>query len=242
MPKHVLILGCGRSGTSIFGELFEELSCYNYHSEPPYSQLKFWDFSQAMAVKVPKESAEFRPTRGLSFPLDDLLDTIDGPLQIYWQVRHPLDTICSLRVGISRNWGHHPRPEDWEDWVDRPLLEQCAHHWTYINTVGFEPVKSRVVISRFEDMVANPLGFAKHIAKALDVDVAQHQGELEAWAGRVQNTNNKDFIEAKTSRPYSTADHQVRVGRWRENLSEEDVEILLPMIKAQMEQFGYSIV
>ena len=32
--KNVLILGCGRSGTSIFGELFESLPGFSYLSEP----------------------------------------------------------------------------------------------------------------------------------------------------------------------------------------------------------------
>ncbi len=241
MPKHVLILGCGRSGTSIFGELFEQLSCYRYYSEPAYANLKKLDYSQPQAVKVPKESAGYRSTAGLSFPLDDLLATVPGELQVYWQVRHPLDTICSLRVGISRNWGHHPRPNDWQEWLDKSLLEQCAYHWNYINTIGFEKVESIVAISRFEDMIADPLGFAYYIAKQLEVEISAHQSELEAWARRVQNTNNKDFVEAKTSRPYSTTDHQVRVGRWRENLTQEQVECVLPLIHTTMEAFNYRV-
>ncbi len=241
MPKHVLILGCGRSGTSIFGELFEQLSCYAYHSEPPYASLKDFDYGKATAVKVPKGSSGFEPTPGLSFPLEDLLTTFTGEIQLYWQVRHPLDTICSLRVGISRNWGHHPRPHDWEEWLSRPLLEQCAHHWDYINTVGFQKVQHLVSLSRFEDMIANPLGFALHIAEEAGVDIPKHQSELEAWARRVQNTNNEDFVEAMTSRPYSTKDHKVRVGRWRENLSEEEMLGILPLINTTMKKFDYDI-
>ena len=241
MPKHVLILGCGRSGTSIFGELFEQLSCYTYHSEPPYAMLKTWDYEQALAVKVPREPLELAPSPGLSIPLSDLLQTVEGPLQIYWQIRHPLDTICSLRVGISRNWGHHPRPPDWQDWLKRPLLEQCAHHWTYINTVGYNHVSDRVVLSRFEHLIDHPLDFARQIAQQVEVDFTKYQGELAAWAGRVQNTNNENFVEAQTSRPYSTTDHTVRVGRWRENLSEEEVGAIFPMIAEPMERFGYSL-
>lgn len=241
MPKHVLILGCGRSGTSIFGELFEHLSCYTYHSEPPYAEMKTWNYDEPQAVKVPKGSEAYPPTLGLSFPLDDLLQTVGDDLQIYWQIRHPLDTICSLRVGISRNWGHHPRPHDWQDWLDRPLLEQCAHHWNYINTVSYAQVADRVLLSRFEDMIAAPLGFAQHIAQQVGLDAEQYQEDLASWARRVQNTNNSDFVEAKTSRPYSTTDHQVRVGRWRENLTEAEALHLVPMIEQPMTRFGYSL-
>lgn len=242
MPvAHVLILGCGRSGTSIFGELFEQLSCYNYHSEPPYVQLKTWSYDSPVAVKVPKESAEFPPTRGLSFPLEDLLSTFPKPRKTYWQVRHPLDTICSLKVGIAKNWGHHPCPADWQTWLSRPLIERCAHHWAYLNTVGYEQVADLVEVSRFEDMIADPLGFATRIAKEVGVDIDHHQMELQQWAQRVQNTNNKNFIEAKTSRPYSTDDHRVKVGRWKENMTAEEVAQVMPIIASAMERMGYQI-
>ncbi len=132
VPHHVVILGCGRSGTSIFGELFEHLPDYRYYSEPPLASLATLDYSAPVAMKVPRESEGFHCSPGLSFPLDTLLAIIPAPRTIYWQLRHPLDTICSLRV---------------------------------------------------------------------------------------QNTNNGQFVEAKTSRAYSRTDHTVRVERWRENLS-----------------------
>lgn len=240
-PAHVLILGCGRSGTSIFGELFEDLSCYHYQSEPPYTELKTWSYDSPIAVKVPKESVGFQPTRGLSFPLEDLLQTIPSPRKIYWQVRHPLDTICSLKVGIAKNWGHHPRPADWEAWLSRPLIERCAHHWAYLNTIGYEQVADLAQLSRFEDMIADPLGFAIRIANEVGVDIDHHQMELQQWAQRVQNTNNKNFVEAKTSRPYSTTDHRVKVGRWKENLTAEEVAQVEPIIRPAMERMGYQI-
>ena len=71
-PHHVLILGCGRSGTSIVGEFFQHLSSYTYFSEPPYVDLKAYDYAQPIAIKVPTESENFSSTEGLSFPLDDL--------------------------------------------------------------------------------------------------------------------------------------------------------------------------
>lgn len=238
---HVLILGCGRSGTSIFGELFEHLPDYQYYSEPSYNTLKHLDFSTPIAIKVPKSHPDFPSTIGLSFPLEDLLQTIPPPIKWYWQVRHPLDTICSLRVGIARNWGHHPRPEDWKEWLARPLLEQCAHHWNYINTLGYEAVKDLVQIKHFEDMIDDALAFAEGIAQDIGANVHENQVALQNWANRVQNTNNKQFIEAQTSRAYSTKDHQVRVARWKENLSAAEVGKLVPMVKKPAERFGYML-
>lgn len=238
---HVLILGCGRSGTSIFGELFDQLPPYTYFSEPSFSTCLSGSFETPIAVKVPRNSADYPPPPGLSIPIEPLLTKIPGRLQIYWQVRHPLDAICSLRVGISRNWGHHPRPLDWEDWLDRPLIEQCAHHWTYLNTIGFEHVAHLASLCRFEEMIADPLTFATNIYQEVGGNPADHQAEIQAWANRVQNTNNQQFVEAITSRPYSTTDHQVRVDRWKENLSEEELEQVLAIIEEAAHRMGYAL-
>ncbi|MBX2821610.1 MAG: hypothetical protein KTR29_18070 [Rhodothermaceae bacterium] len=240
-PCHVVILGCGRSGTSIFGELFDHLPYYSYYSEPDFSELLSHGFDTPLAVKVPRESPEYGATEGLSFPLDLLLSEIRSPWQMYWQVRHPLDTIASLRIGISRNWGHHPRPPDWRDWLERPLIEQCAHHWAYINTVGYQKVKDMVKITRFETMIEDPLRFATSISSDVGLVPDKSSAALRAWARRVQNTNNEHFIEAMTSRSYSRPDHTVRVGRWRENLSDEEVKSVIPIIKEAAEIFDYSL-
>lgn len=240
VPSHVIILGCGRSGTSIFGELFDHLSAYRYYSEPPFAEAMTLDYSQPVAMKVPRESEGFPPDAGLSFPLETLLETVPS-LQFYWQVRHPLDTICSLRVGISRNWGHHPRPPDWQEWLSRPLLEQCAHHWNYINTAGYSQVAEYVTITRFEDMVKDSLAFARSISEQVGLDTQQHEQHLQQWAERVQNKNNDQFVEAETSRPYSTQDHSVKIARWKENLSPDEVVQVLPLIQDTAEKFGYNL-
>ncbi len=238
-PHHVIILGCGRSGTSIFGELFEHLDAYVYYSEPPFATLVDLDYTSPVAVKVPKESVGYPPTPGLSFPLETLLATVPEPRRVYWQVRHPLDTICSLRVGIAQDWGHHPRPPDWQAWLNRPLLEQCAHHWNYLNSVGFAQVAHLATVTRFEDMLADPLGFAQRIGDNVGITSSDYQSPLEAWAQRVQNTDNAQFVEAKTSQAYSRPDHRVKIGRWKENLSESEVAQIVPIVQATAKKAGY---
>ncbi|MEM9673568.1 MAG: sulfotransferase domain-containing protein [Cyclobacteriaceae bacterium] len=241
VPNHVVILGCGRSGTSIFGELFDHLPDYRYYSEPSFSEVVDFNYSQPVAMKVPRESEGFLPDAGLSFPLKILLERVSSPLQFYWQVRHPLDTICSLKVGISRNWGHHPKPPDWQDWLNRPLLERCAHHWNYINTVGYQQVAEHVTVTRFEDMLKDSLAFAQSISEQVGLDIRQNEPYLRQWANRVQNKNNNQFVEAETSRPYSTKDHSVKIARWKENLSPTEVTQILPLIRDTAEKFDYDL-
>ena len=102
--SNVKILDCGRSGTSIFGELFQQLNNYTYFSEPLYEELLKFNNKNPVAVKVPRESTGYPSDPGLSFPLSQYLKLLPGSKTVFWQVRNPLDTICSLKVGISNYW------------------------------------------------------------------------------------------------------------------------------------------
>ena len=241
MSHHVLILGCGRSGTSIFGELFEHLPEYTYFSEPPFSEMIDFKFETPVAVKVPKSSEGFPATMGLSFPLDVMKSTVPVDTSWFWQVRHPLDAIASLKVGIANDWGHHPRPADWTEWRKRSLIEQCAHHWTWINTHGFRAVRDIATVCRFESLIRDPLRFSIEICENAAINWKQHEANIASWCDRIQDTNNERFVEAKTSRRYSRPDHSRRVGRWRENLTEEDVRLAIPIVRSAASQFGYDL-
>ena len=236
----VMILGCGRSGTSIFGELFDGLGPYVYESEPLFRDVIERPVAQAWAVKVPRESEGYPPDPGLSFPLAALLDAHRSTV-LFWIVRHPLDAISSLRIGIGQGWEHHPRPPDWEQWLQRPLIERCAHHWTYINAFGYERVRSLAKLVYFEDMIREPYGFASEICAALHLSLEQHEVFLRKWAARVQDTNNRQFVEAVTSQSLSRPDHSVRVGRWKENLSVDDVRAAVGIIGDVGQTFGYDM-
>ena len=239
--KHVVLLGCGRSGTSIFGELFDTLDGYTYYSEPPFSDVMGYDFTDPVAVKVPRESADFAPTPGLSFPLSTLQRVVANRLHLFWIVRHPLDAICSLRPGIANDWGHHPQPPDWKQWLPRPLIEQCAHHWDYINSLGFEQIRNVATVVHFEDMIAEPAEFARGVCAELGINGGSQRANLQTWSDRVQDSNNSAFIEAECSRNYSRPDHRVRVGRWKENLSASEVDAASNLVRETAATFGYIV-
>lgn len=244
MPRDALVLGCGRSGTSIFGELFEALPGYRYVSEPTLEELAAAsadrpDASPALATKVPQAHPDHPAPVGLPLPLDVMVDALLQPALV-WVVRHPLDAIASLRVGIDDGWGHHPRPPDWEAWLDRPLVERCAHHWASINGAGWEAVADEVAaIVRFEDLIAAPEDVARDVADLVGADA--DAPAVEAWWRRVRDRDDEHFVEALTSRGRSRPDHSVRVGRWRENLSEEEVARAVPIVADAAARFGYDL-
>jgi hypothetical protein len=237
MPP-VMILGCGRSGTSIFGEMFSFIEGYTYQSEPPFDDVMAADYSRPQAFKVPRESGRYPAQPGLSFPVTAVLNRAPE-MKFFWIVRHPLDAISTLRVGISQNWGHHPRPPDWKQWLERPLIEQCAHHWAYINSVGYDRLAGRATLVRFEAMIHDPIRFAHMICRTIGLGPGDRGTALESWAQRVQNTDNANFVEAAQSRNYSRRDHSVRVGRWRENLSEKEASAASKIVASANSRYGY---
>ncbi len=239
--SHAIVLGCGRSGTSIFGELFAGLPDYRYHSEPPFEDLAGYGYGAPVAIKVPKPAPGRATSPGLPFLVDELCAAVAEPRQIFWMVRHPLDAICSLRVGISKNWGHHPRPPDWETWLTQPLPRRCAHHWVHINSLGYEQVRHVARLHRFEDMICDPLGFARGVCSEVGLDPGPCEDSLRRWARRVQDRNNGDFEEAECSKPYSRPDHRTKVGRWRENLSAAEAADLVPLVAEVAARFGYQL-
>lgn len=241
VAAHALILGCGRSGTSIFGELFESLPGFTYVSEPFLADLPTVASGELLAVKVPRQGTEDHPPAGLPVDPGELYRAMPKPLVVFWQVRHPLDAVCSLRVGISKGWGHHPRPPDWRDWLHRPLIEQCAHHWAVINEAGYDLVRDVAVVNRFEDMIRDPRSAAEVAVRALGIDPTTVSRELRSWSERVQDTNNEKFVEAMTSRRHSRPDHARRVDRWRENLTAAEVASIVPLVAHASGQFVYDL-
>ena len=236
----ILILGCGRSGTSIFGELFADLPGFAYHSEPEWSEVLRLDMSRRHAIKVPREPVHGRTDPGLSFVMEEFAARFGQP-QVFWIVRHPYDAVASLRVGIAQDWGHHPRPPDWKDWLNRPLVERCAHHWNYLNTHAPASLGTRAHIVRFEDLVTDPERFAASILSYVGATDQRDSDAGMRWASRVQNENNEEFVEALTSREYSRDDHTVRVGRWKENLSASELLLIPPIVGRTATALGYEL-
>ena len=241
MTANALILGCGRSGTSIFGELFESLPGFTYVSEPLLADLPQVAPGELLAVKVPRQRTGDHPPAGLAVSPTEMYRAVPKPLVVFWQVRHPLDAVCSRRVGISQGWGHHPRPPDWRDWLQRPLVEQCAHHRTVINEAGYDLVRDVAVLNRFEDMIRNPQSSAETAVRSVGIDPMTFKRELHTWSERVQDTNNQKFVEAITSRRHSRPDHASRVDRWREDLTAADVTSIVPLVAHASSQFGYEL-
>lgn len=239
----MIIVGCGRSGTSILGELFEHIPGYDYMFEPQFSELKNAKPAKgkALAVKVPKGDEDKR-TPGLAFNIDEILSLIPNNKFIFI-VRHPLDAICSLKPGISENWSHNPKPPKHEELqANLPIEEQCAHHWNYINSVGYTELAKRVenvLIVRYEDLVAKPHKTAEKILEHIGVHPHEISKELEDYTSKVQNKTKKSY-HAKHQSHWYRDDHKKRVAHWKKDLSKDEAKRAWNIVGDTAMEFGYS--
>ena len=119
------------------------------------------------------------------------------------------------------------RPEDLmkidiDDGFD--ISELCQ--WLGVPEIDIPPPRLNMrrnakLLSRLKYAVR---GKHRPFASTLTLGQPEQDEGVQRWIRRVQNANNEHFIEAMTSRSYSRNDHSVRVGRWRQNLSAEEVE------------------
>jgi len=121
------------------------------------------------------------------------------------------------------------------------LIERCAHHWAFINEHGYDRVSERAFLVRFEDLISDPKSFANTICEQVGISISENMPVLNRWAMRVQNTNNRQFVEAKTSRNYSRLDHTKRVGRWQENLTPKEVHNAIEIVSSANERYDYDL-
>jgi hypothetical protein len=242
---NVLILGCARSGSSIFGELFEMLPGFHYYFEPHMDEFGQIDYSNGpVAIKKPKADLGASMTPGLPFALEELLVRIPEPRRIFWQVRHPLDAICSLRPGIESDWAHNPRPPGWESLLDRPWVERCARHWANINGAGFHAIRKLADFSyanRYEDFIADPRKIALRACSCINMSGPEVDAAIDRWCSLISNEKSPRVYEARRQKHWSRQDHTIRTGRWKQNLSPEDVSSVLPIVSDAAKCFGYEL-
>jgi hypothetical protein len=242
----VVILGCARSGTSILGEFFEKFPGYHYQFEPHLDSNNYSatisTFPSPFALKRPKLShdATSDRTHGLAFHWPTLFAALPTYHIVIWIVRHPLDTVCSLRPGILNEWNHSPRPPNWQELRKLPWEEQCATHWAYINGRGFNAVNHVAKIIRYENMVGDSIGTARQLCDWIGwTDTIPK--EIIEWAKSIGNKKGETQYEAKLQTRWSENNHLRRVGRHRENLNDEQRARIRSILQTEASLFNYDL-
>lgn len=145
-------------------------------------------------------------------------------------VRDGRDVTCSLMSGMEGRLWEHQKPSGWQKWLMEETHKKCA--WTWNETIKI--VKNDLAFIsredffeiRYEDLLANPEKTIKVLFKEYEIPFEKHQEEL---CHKIQNKMENSY-QTKISDKWLRDDHSKRIGRYKENLSEEqlrDVENIL---------------
>lgn len=221
---HVVIWGCPRSGTSITFGAFRSHPAYRFFFEPGTWLLEQMNLSWPTVIKNPWSRV---PTPGLSADLDVVLGI---EAKHIWVVRHPHDTVASLRPGMTEQ--PHP-PTLPTRWLDKPLIDRCAALWRYCNETGLEnlQVKVEVLTVRYEDLLQQPEATTRRM---LDYASAEWTPEMDEYVSSI--SLDPGIKEAEFQRRWSR-EHDRHIGR--KDLTELERVTIDNIVGEVPSYFGY---
>jgi omega-hydroxy-beta-dihydromenaquinone-9 sulfotransferase len=262
ITRPVFILGCARSGTSILGEavaasprvtyLYEVSAIWNrVFPDRPDHRLTGADASPEACRRLREELGarlvdpardvlvEKNPKHTLRIPL---LDAVFPDCRIVHLIRDGRDTVASLMFrNRGPEWGHLKIP-GWADILRRYPAEnhiRCAHQWRDSVRIAREDARSlppdRYFEVRYEDLVRDPEAAVEDVFRFLGLEMT---AEVRSFVPRIQDAT-ADSYHAKRQVRHYVDNHAVRVGRWRENLIQQQVEEVLAVCGDLLRELGY---
>jgi len=253
-----LILGCARSGTSILGELIgshPEVK-YRHEAHAVWSKAGFGE-NKSHRLTAPQATPEvtqlirkrFKLAKGeanffaekcprsvLRIPF---IREVFPEAKLIHIIRDGRDVACSMLPGMGGDKWQHLRPPNW-----RQLLQEhhgvmrCAHAWKAIVEIALHDLAGVPhFVLKYEDLVDNPERLAGEILRFLGL--AEHP-DVFAFCRKIQN-QTADSYQAQKQVAWFRDDHQVRVGRWQENLPAGEARQVEELLRPLLVQLGYGI-
>ncbi len=251
-----LIMGCARSGTSILGELIAS------HPEVKYKHEAhaIWDkaglgeneshrltaahatleVARLIRKKFEEEKgeslwfAEKCPRSVLRVPF---IRAVFPEARLIHIVRDGRDVACSMLPGVGGNDWRHLKPPNWKQLLERERgAVRCAKAWLAIMEIALADFTGAPHFSlKYEDLVSAPKSMAEKLLRFLDLPPHKN---VWAFCRNIQN-HTADSYHAQKQVKWFQADHEVRVGRWRENLSGEETNVLEEVLHPMLQRLGY---
>ena len=262
MPRPAFLVGCARSGTSIFGELlashpdvaylFEVSSMWNEvvpersdhrlepaDATPEIARAMYERLSDAAAEQSGAVLLEKNPKHVLRV---GFLARLFPHARFLHIVRDGRDVVASLMFrNRGDRWGHLEIPR-WRELLARyPDANhiRCAHQWrdavSCARREGHVLGGDRYLEIRYEDLVAQPRDEAERSLEFLGLDVTP---DVEAFASKIQDETQGSYHARKQVRHY-VENHEKRVGRYEENLTPEQVAEVTDVCGELLAELGY---
>ena len=261
IPRPVFLLGCARSGTSIFGEalaahplvtyLFELSPAWNaIVQEGPDHRLEqsaataglarrvYEEFSPALQGGEGEVLLEKNPKHVLRLPFLAELFPWGRFIHI---IRDGRDTAASLMFrNRGPSWGHLRVP-GWEGLLESHGEKnhiRCAHQWRIaVETARADGLGlgDRYLEVRYERLVEEPLAVA---GEALAFMGLNTPAEVAEFCGKIQDETGGSYHALKQVRHY-VDNHSRRIGRYRENLEPGQLAEVESACGGLLRELGY---
>lgn len=263
ISRPVFLVGCARSGTSIFGEALAEHPrvAYFFELSPLWNRLVAdrddhrlgeGDAEPTLAVQVYEALAgEAKRLSGDIFleknPKHVLrigfLDAMFPWARFLHIIRDGRDTVASLMFrNRGERWGHLEIP-GWRDLLRRYPEKnhvRCAHQWREAVRLARGDAAAlgddRYFEIRYEDLIREP---ARTIGTTLEFLGLPPDRAVDAFLEKIQDATLGSYHARKQVRHY-VENHSRRVGRYQENLSPEELAEVEEVCGDLLGELGYS--
>jgi len=155
-------------------------------------------------------------------------------------IRDGRDVTCSLMGNHNSGYWAHVKPPNWKEWQKKHAKGPLKYAWQWNETINIIYSDKGKILSndyveiRYEDLVNEPEKTMRDVFKKFEIPFEKPQEELSK---KVQN-EMKDSFEATPG--WTVSDHSKRIGRYMENLSKQELQIVENVIKKNNSRFGYS--
>jgi hypothetical protein len=251
------IIGCARSGTSILGELLGAHHDVAYKHEAD----SVWDkaglgingshrltevhATSALTTKIHQRFKarlgqggmliEKSPRNTLRVPF---LRAVFPEAKIIHIVRDGRDVACSLLPGIGGDRWRHLRPPNWRELQaeDEGLL-RCAKVWRDVVSLALEDLEGVPhCLVRYEQLVRSPRMVTRKLLDYLELD---DDPAVVEFSKRI--TDKTDGYQPQKQRKWFQADHHVRIGRWKANMTQTEAAHVSQILFPTLRRLGYEV-